>query len=465
MLNSWSQKAAGRLDQLLHSEEVSSSLPSGQLTASTLRRPPLASPQSHAPKDATIEYLSALERRALHLQRQLQGLLDDHAELLAPRIEKNRETYASESQSMTSSGVMPIRQPRKNRPSLPRTRENFSRLMLELSDLKLEEQEVLNVVLDERKNKAQQAQKYRERRAKLQNEIDSIHDGKESRRVQTLREEGDAVQSQINSMELQLEDLRSKRRAISMELSRLENTVQSKLSSYTGSLKLLDSKIERALAEVPSAMTTSVPSVFLTLAKHRRTLEMMAEHMNDEEALLKSRQDGAKMEQEALEAGAAIWEEIVSEITFFEGRLKHEIMRLSQPAGHLNNETEDRPSGDQSVDGLVDQLERVAQSLQVKLEEAETNSWNLLVCAIGAELEALRQGREILESLRPRRSSSRSHSPDHESNGDTDAQQRSSQQLASRSARRRRRSSDDEPDPDLLLSKQQDTDTDYESSI
>lgn len=465
MFNSWSQKASGRLDQLLSGESISNSLPNVCLAASALKSPPVPPVRPQASKDATVAYLSTIERQALHLQRQIQGLLDDQADLLAPRLGQQQD---DKSQRMTASGVMPVRQPRKSRPSLYRTRDGISKMMTELSDLRLEEQEVLEVALRERNNRTQQAQRYTERRIKLRQEIDAIQDDPQSKRVNALRGEGEAVQEQINNMELQLEELRSKQRAVNSELSRLENSVQAKLSSYTGSLKLLESEIQQAVAEAPITPLPSAgsSSMFLALPEIRRTLEMMVELVNEETDQLRSRQSSARAEQEALEAGAAMWQEVVDVVSSFETQLRREITQLSPP-GKLIADDEDSESAHArstaSMDDLIHHLVRVVGLLEAKLKEAEVNGWNLLVCAVGAELEALREGHKILESLKPRRPISRASSPAWQVNEEPDGRV-SSQQLAVSGVRRRRMASDDEPDPDLLLSTQ-DQDTDYESSI
>jgi len=460
MFNSWSQKASERLDQLLNNDVVSQSLSNVQLASSSFLKKPQPSSLARpaASNDPTFEYLFALERRALHLQRQLQSLLDDQASLLAPHLPGLREDV--ESKPLTATGVMPVRQPQRSRPSLNLTRNDIGRLMVELSDLKAEEQDVLDVALAERQTQAEQAGRLAERRMQLQEEIGAIQQDPQSQRMRALREEGDVVQEQINSMEVQLENLRSNHRTIKSELSRLENSVQSKLSSYTGSLKLLESEIQRALLETPVAPVQSAgaSSIFMALPQSRRTLEMMTELVKEERALFQARQDSARVEQEALEAGASVWKETVDAVASFEGQLKREISLLGQPRSLVSEETTESKTGAAAIEGLVERLDGVVKLLEQRLKEAEVHGWNLLVCTIGAELEALRKGHTILGSLRP-------HSPAHESSPVREfVEETNDQQMGSSSSRRRRMSSDDEPDPDLLLAAQ-DTDTDYESSI
>lgn len=459
MFNSWSQKASGRLD-----EAISSSL---RLSTSILKSPPVAAlPRPPAPKDSTVEYLSALERRATQLQRQIQSLLDAQAELLAPRPGQ-RPDETSASQIMTASGVMPIRQPKKNRLGLQDIRKDITRAMIELSDLRLEEQEVLDILLLEKQSKAQQAQSFTDRRVRLQEEIDAIRQDPQSKRVDDLREEEGTVQEEINVMELQLSELRAKQTTIQSELSRLENSVQAKLSSYKGSLNMLDSEIQYALLETPARpmIPANSSSAFLTLPENRRTLEMMVELVRDEEQHLKALQESAKVEQEALEDGVSVWKSVVDAVTSFEGQLKREISQLAQ-RGDSAIETATSVSGSpgtDSIEGLIRHLSHVVTHVETKFGLAETRGYTLLMAAIGAELEALQQGHEILESLRPPQSS-RSLSPEHEAAQDDPSVKDGQGSPPAATSVVWRRRDDDEPDPDLLLSTQ-DTDTEYESSV
>jgi hypothetical protein len=55
-------------------------------------------------------------------------------------------------------------------------------------------------------------------------------------------------------------------------------------------------------------------------------------------------------------------------------------------------------SPDNSIKGLISRMDRTMFYIESKLKLAESKNWKLLVCCIGAELEAFKQGREILEN-------------------------------------------------------------------
>jgi hypothetical protein len=102
--------------------------------------------------------------------------------------------------------------------------------------------------------------------------------------------------------------------------------------------------------------------------------------------MLRDRKQDVAAEIAALKAGSDIWRRIVTEISSFEKWLQKETRELSntQSAGPI-----DMSSTLTRMDGLIDLLEQQYQF-------AEENGWNLLLCCIGAELEAFREGKALL---------------------------------------------------------------------
>jgi hypothetical protein len=119
---------------------------------------------------------------------------------------------------------------------------------------------------------------------------------------------------------------------------------------------------------------------------------------------------------------------------------------------------------------LLVQMGTVIEDLQAKSRQAEEKNWKLLIAAIGAELDALEQGKHILETvLGETQSEPEPVSVDEDARDDIAISDLDSGDeirgldKSFETARRRasndaRGDTDDEPDPELLFSRQ-DTDT------
>jgi hypothetical protein len=79
-----------------------------------------------------------------------------------------------------------------------------------------------------------------------------------------------------------------------------------------------------------------------------------------------------------------MWNDVVKKVADYETSLQS----FMQQAGRSNAPDPTR---------LLDQMETTISYLEEKLEVATSRAWNLLVCAIGAELEAFVQGKTVLE--------------------------------------------------------------------
>src|SRR5690606_13824628 len=54
------------------------------------------------------------------------------------------------------------------------------------------------------------------------------------------------------------------------------------------------------------------------------------------------------------------------------------------------------PAPEQAMFAQLDKMRAVMEGLEERVHVAEENGWNLLICAIGAELEAFRQAEGML---------------------------------------------------------------------
>lgn len=116
-------------------------------------------------------------------------------------------------------------------------------------------------------------------------------------------------------------------------------------------------------------------------------------------------------ERAALEQGVEVWKETVKLVSEFEARLRRE-MSGGGDVGEVSNgkgkgregdppSPQPPPPPEQAMYAQLDKMRAVMAALEERLHMAEENGWNLLICAIGAELEAFRQAESMLrEALR-----------------------------------------------------------------
>ncbi|KAK1142871.1 hypothetical protein N8T08_007305 [Aspergillus melleus] len=378
---------------------VSFSQDSGQ----RLQSPPLRASTYHQ------DPLIYIDRQAKHLERNLQALIDAQSEgLLAGLKGPGEDSSLSGESHAPSSGfnnaegpsTVPVRQPAAKKIGLRAAREGIFRSISDLLKLREEEQDVLTSHVGERQDALKQIDAFDTKRDGLEGAISTIHNDREGQRSRELRDESHQLESDIHEMETRLSQMKARQRQVTHELSQLENTVESKLSSYQASLSLLESDIRKFLQHPPiqPQPTNNDRPIFYSLNHKRRTLQMAQEHWKAEETRFQKRQREVDAEIEALEEGGGLWKRVVKEVTGFEKRLKAAMRRSIQRQSQLL--TPDGPSGSKSEDEqariILDDLSNTTGHVEQYLELAEEKDWRLLVCCIGAELEALREAREML---------------------------------------------------------------------
>lgn len=350
-----------------------------------------------------------IDRQAKHLERNLQALIDAQSEgLLASLRGPGEDSSQSGESRAPSSGldnaegpsIVPVRQPVAKKIGLRAVREGIFRTISDLLKLREEEREILTSHVGERQGALKQIDTFDTKRSGLEEAISTIHNDGESQRSRELREESYQLESDIHEMETRLSQMKARQRQVTEELSQLENTVESKLSSYQASLSLLESDIRKFLQHPPilPSSTNNSRASFYSLNHKRRTLHMAQEHWKAEQTSFERRQNKVDAEIEALEEGGGLWKRVVSEVTGLEKRLKSAMSRYTRSQSqHL---TPDGPSGSKSEDEqsriILDDLGSTTSRVEQFLELAEEKDWRLLVCCIGAEVAALRAAQEQL---------------------------------------------------------------------
>ena len=351
--------------------------------------------------------LLALSRQEAHLQKNLQSLIDAQSEGLLAGLSEPPQDEASSTGSRTptiDSGfhsfhkpkpIVPVRQPAKLKLGLRGARRGISRAISDLADLKLQEARVLEDEVSQRDDILHTVQGFEWRSAGLQGYIRDIESEDITRQVSTLQAEEKVLDSEIHELETRLHEMKARQRHLLREIDGSNNSVQSKLSSYKSALALTEKDIKTFLARpsLQSANHTAAATGIWSLPRERRTLEMAKEHYTDEKHALRDRFSAVEAEKNALEHGGTVWEEVVQEVSHVEKMLREEMQRMQGPLLETGNEQQ--PA--EGMKKILRTMQKARSRIESKLDLAETKNWKLLVCCIGAELEAMVKGQGVLE--------------------------------------------------------------------
>jgi hypothetical protein len=349
-----------------------------------------------------------IDRQTKHIQRKLQVLIDAQSDGLLAGLAGTPHTDSNSNQSFSptelsrskTSSTIPVRQPVARKIGLREAREGIFKSIYDLLKLKEEERDILGFRLDERTDALEQIEKFSTKRAGLKDAISTIHNNDESHRSKELLEESQQLETEIQELETRLLEMKARHRHVTQELAQMEDAMESKLSSYKASLSLVESDIENFLKDPPVKpdSVTSSRSTFYSLNPKRRTLEMAQEHWTTEQVDLRQKQQEVDAEIQALEEGGGVWKQVLGEVSGFEKRLRaamrRSIQTQSQLLEHGRNSKADAERD--QVQSIVEDLEHTTNRVEQHLNLAEENNWKLLTCCIGAELEALREARDML---------------------------------------------------------------------
>ncbi|KAL1976705.1 hypothetical protein VTN31DRAFT_2987 [Thermomyces dupontii] len=381
----------------------------------------LSSPEesvAHGPRtrvsfDTSISHhhdpLLYIERQTRHLQQNIQSLLDAQSEGLVAGLsgtsddDRSSTGVSSPTRSAASSArgppTIPVRQPPPKKISLRAARRGILRSMHEMLSLKEEERKVISSRIEERRKAIAEVDGFAAKREGLQKTISDIQHSQDGDRTDELKREARDLEREIAEMESKLAELKARHRHLTDEISQTENAVESKLSSYKESLSLLEKEVERYLRAPPLGgplRRDSQGTTFYSLNPKRRTLEMAREHWQQEQIELRKRQRRVEREIRALNEGGPVWQSVINEVTAFEKRLKREIAQLAS-----TDQADGASANQEHAQKMIRDMDDVIHHLEEKLDLASDKDWNLLVCSIGAELEAFKEAQAMLRRLLP----------------------------------------------------------------
>ena len=346
---------------------------------------------------------SKIEYKQRKLESDLQILLDAQAEglvagLEGTSLEDENTSTGSSTPTVQSFGLGAHKRTldrQTQKVSLRDARKGLYVTMRRLALLKAEESQQLQPELVECNSNVSRIDLWEKKRAGLQERIHKIEVGEGQQRVLQLRGQADEMQNEINEVEARLADLKRTQRKLRREAEEVENTVQAKLSSYTSSLNILEKDIARFMKENADEKAARISSGTLAKGTNAWSLESVKQSWQAEQQALTKKQEDAEVEREALDQGAVVWKDVVQEVAEFERKLREETSALAPQ----NRFDDGKDVANASMQSLRARMEQTTTQLESKYKLAETQNWKLLVCAIGAELEAFRKGTEILESM------------------------------------------------------------------
>lgn len=357
----------------------------------------------------------AVDRAAATLQRTIQSLLDFQSNALTGRHQHSNQDEVSSQRSLTptqstttrsqssspsaqrlsSSRATPVRQPPKKRMNLQSARRGLIKSMQEFATLKEEELKITNEEQVHRRTALDRVTDFETKREAVRHEIRALKERASGGDAQALRAEAGTVEDEIHELEGRLMELKARHRHLVDRATQLENTAASELSSYEGTLAAIDRETRTFLRRPPVKQSLGPRSLgaareqqgqdMYALRSERRTLDLAKDQWTGELDLLDAHGVDVERDHQALLAGAAVWQETVQKIDDFEKGLRAKM----------------KSTNSNSTKEIVTSLDSTMQFLQEKLSYAESHDWKLLICAIGAELEAFRQARLLLAPDEP----------------------------------------------------------------
>ncbi|POR33808.1 Uncharacterized protein TPAR_05986 [Tolypocladium paradoxum] len=378
-------------------------------------------------------------------------------------------------QSTPEGNVMPVRQPARARPmGLRAARKGLRRSMTALVDLKREEDAHLDAALAERNMALARLNRLGTRRTGIQDELMALEGDEEEPLGKELRDLGskhDTLDREIRLLEERLVGMRSRRRWLREKMDDVKNRREAGLSGYRGALKDVDVEVSALVRRPPiqpldqemvnqdngpDAESSSTGGFeFMRLIPERRTVEMAKAWWEAEIGILERRKGHIDQEQQALEEGGATWQEVMALVSDFESNLRGIVKAGTGASAPPSAKGKDKvPSAEDMIRSQLPRMDEVVTELEQRMQLAESKRWNLLICAIGAELEAFKEAHVMLRGI----VDGTGGGADEGYRGDSRTEEKLVDDDAASNGGPGRDESDNEVPPDLLVSRLDDVD-------
>lgn len=334
-----------------------------------------------------------LRRQEKQLHDELQDLLYAQDEALRAAAQGTDDADLSGSLTPTVHSLAdrrrsPTRQQPRANIGVRRVRKSIRSAMRQLAAVKADEARLLDH--DRAGNDAviQKLAGWAEQKDGLEEQIRDIERGDEGAQTGALKEEAHVLEGEIQELEDKLHGLKARHRKLLSDVAEIDNSVQSKMSSYKASLSMLEADINAFLRSSSARDRQSSEAPFFKIPPKRRTLNLARDHWEDEHSSIEAQRQETDTEREALEQGAIMWADVVQRITDFERHIADATLHQGSSAD---------PTAE--AKDLVAHLNDAINYIESQLDLAEERGWKLLVACIGAELNALHEGRRMLEAM------------------------------------------------------------------
>lgn len=334
-------------------------------------------------------------------------------------VSSSRRLHRSIIEPVTRSGpggeIIPVRQPRRKKAGISDARKGIAGSMAQLANLKVEEDASILSALSTRKQALAKLRKLSTKHDDIAEELSALETDEAEPLAKELEELGSehrGVCSEIEDLQKRLTELRTRRRYLERRMDGVKNRREAGLSGYKNALKEIEDTTSNFLARPPvrpldvealnDSTNTEEPRStpggveFMHLRPERRTIDMAREWWENEINILEKRKAQVDTERTALEEGGQIWEEVVGLVLDFEAELRKLMSGMMASSVH-GGKGKDRelPSKETILKLQYEKINTAVMGLEQRLRIAEEKGWNLLIAAIGAELEAFKQAQQI----------------------------------------------------------------------
>ncbi|KAL6888063.1 hypothetical protein GGI43DRAFT_231132 [Trichoderma evansii] len=313
--------------------------------------------------------------------------------------------------------VIPTRQPANDQPpGLKSTREDLRKLIASMTSLKHDEIAHIEDALNQRTSALRHLDRLSAKKYKLEEELQNLAENSEeplARELQVLDTEHHALGEEIQLLEAKLARMRTRHRLLRDKMDNIRNKREAGLSGYYGALNEVTSEARGFVQQPPiqpldpdllqyggeaeGDLAGSGGAEFMRLIPERRTMIMAQSWWTAEIEVLKRCKEHLNENRQALEEGGQVWGKVTQLVSKFESDL-----RQAMKSGTISPSVKGKEKMLSQEEIISDQLSRmkeVIEELEKYMQQSEEKNWNLLICAIGAELEAFKDGYHALESM------------------------------------------------------------------
>ncbi|KAG5958263.1 hypothetical protein E4U58_005432 [Claviceps cyperi] len=354
-----------------------------------------------------------------------------------PGISTPNETFHSKVASISNSprtshllpratvrgNVVPVAQSAKSRPPGLRGIRNGLRTAMEsLRELCREEKAHIVAAIKERKSALQLLHDLACRRSVILSELTTFDSDEEeplARELRELSERHNTVDHEISRLEEQLMGLRMQRLWLRDKMRDIRGKREACLSGRRGALRDVDLELS-TLIRLPPVLPLD-PAIqaecdesllrdlaggqeFMRLGSVHRNSELARHWWEAELAVLEKRSLQVDKDQQALDEGSALWANVFALVSSFENDLRDAMK--GNPSSKSISSLKGKEKIYTGKEGISIQFTNMCNAL-TELEQAmklaESNRWNLLICAIGAELEIFREAVGVFNTFLPQR--------------------------------------------------------------